>query len=131
MKLKNFRVVRAKRTVLGRVICRLIGDEAGAVAMEYVVIALLIVAAAVGAAVFFGKTISKGMESSARMITNPDKGATSGQIRSELGNIETSGKTLTKKVSNDIAGGSDISDGAADETNTNTNTNSDTNSTQG
>lgn len=118
MKLKNFRVVRAKRTVLGRVICRLIGDEAGAVAMEYVVIALLIVAAAVGAAVFFGKTISKGMEGSARMITNPDKGVTSGQIRTELDKIEKDGKTVTKKVSDDIAGGSDISDGTG-ESNTN------------
>ena len=36
------RIERAKRTWFGRMVCRLLGEERGAVAMEYVVIALLV-----------------------------------------------------------------------------------------
>lgn len=48
---------RAKRTALGRTLCRLAGDKTGAVMMEYVILAVLIAAAAVVAVAMFGKTI--------------------------------------------------------------------------
>ena len=54
---KRVRRVDAKRTALGRFLCRLLGDEAGQAIMEYVVIGVLVVAAAVAAAIFFGDTI--------------------------------------------------------------------------
>jgi Flp pilus assembly pilin Flp len=47
----------AKRTRLGRVFCRLAGDQTGAVMMEYVILGVMIAAAATLAAIFFGKTI--------------------------------------------------------------------------
>ena len=70
MKLKKLRIEKVKRTAMGRFVCRLLGDECGAVAMEYVVIALLVVAAAVGAAVYFGRAMSGGLKGSADMITD-------------------------------------------------------------
>ena len=69
MKLKKLRIAKAKRTAMGRFVCRLLGDECGAVAMEYVVIGLLVIAAAVGAAVYFGRAIAGGMQENANIIT--------------------------------------------------------------
>ena len=47
-------LARAKRTALGRFLCRLCGDTAGAVMMEYVVLGVLVVAAVVGLVIAFG-----------------------------------------------------------------------------
>ena len=104
MKFKDLRVARAKRTVMGRVICRLIGEEMGAVAMEYVVIALLIIAAAVGAAVYFGKTISGRMKDVADMTNAADKSAQSGIVRTNMDNDQKQGATITKTVTENVAG---------------------------
>lgn len=113
MKMKNFRVVRAKRTVMGRMLCRLIGDEKGAVAMEYVVIALLIIAAAVGAAVYFGKTVSNRMSDVAHMVNDPDKQGRSDNIRDRQKADLKQGQDLTKGVSDNIAGANNFSASAA------------------
>jgi len=51
---KKIGLARAKRTALGRVLCRLAGDNAGAVMMEYVVLGVLVVAAVVGLVIAFG-----------------------------------------------------------------------------
>ena len=51
------RIMRAKRSRIGRIVCRLLGDEKGAVTMEYVILAVLIAAAAVVAVTVFGKNI--------------------------------------------------------------------------
>lgn len=56
-KVRRHRRVDAKRTVFGRFLCRLLGDEAGQAIMEYVVLGVLVVAAAVAAAILFGDTI--------------------------------------------------------------------------
>lgn len=50
-------IARAKRTALGRTLCRLFGDDSGGVMMEYVILAVLIAAACVVAVAMFGKTI--------------------------------------------------------------------------
>ncbi len=57
MKSKTMRLARAKNTRLGRFLCRLAGEETGAVMMEYVILAVLIAAACVVAVAMFGKTI--------------------------------------------------------------------------
>ena len=44
---------RAKKSLCGRVLRRLLGEEKGAVAMEYIVIALLVAAAIVGLVMVF------------------------------------------------------------------------------
>ncbi len=51
------RVMRVKRSRIGRIVCRLLGDEKGAVMMEYVILGVLIAAAAVVAVTVFGKNI--------------------------------------------------------------------------
>ena len=53
----SIRIRRAKRTLLGRVLCRLAGEEKGAVMMEYVIVAVMIAAAVAMGAYFFGKDI--------------------------------------------------------------------------
>ena len=52
---KKIRLARAKRTAFGRFLCRLFGDEIGQGLMEWVVLAVLLVAAAVGTVVLFGR----------------------------------------------------------------------------
>ena len=50
-------IARAKRTAVGRFLCRLAGDNAGAVMMEYVVLGVMVVAAAVAIVMLFGQQI--------------------------------------------------------------------------
>lgn len=106
MKLKKLRIARAKRTVIGRCVCRLLGDECGAVAMEYVVIALLVVAAAVGAAVYFGRAITGGFKAGADIITDvgttPEERAEN--AKTELRGIKTKGGQTSKTVNETMTG---------------------------
>ena len=50
-------VERAKKSFLGRIVCRVMGEESGQAMMEYVIIAVLIAAAVAVGAWFFGKDI--------------------------------------------------------------------------
>ncbi len=50
-------VERAKKSFLGKIVCRVMGEETGAVMMEYVIVAVLIAAAVAVGAWFFGKDI--------------------------------------------------------------------------
>lgn len=52
-----FALRRAKSTLFGRFLCRLLGDQTGAVLMEYVVLGVLVVAAVVGLAIVFGEQL--------------------------------------------------------------------------
>ena len=105
MKLKKLRITRAKRTAMGRFVCRLLGDECGAVAMEYVVIALLVVAAAVGAVLYFGGAIKYGFDASARTIMSDDPAAESDSIKKDRIKIDAKGKAASKKVRQNLGGG--------------------------
>ena len=67
----KMRIARAKRTALGRFFCRLAGDNAGAVMMEYVVLGVLVVAAVVGLVVAFGDTIGSAFKTMSTAIFNP------------------------------------------------------------
>ena len=71
MKLK---LQRAKRTKLGRFLCALLGDQCGAVAMEYVVIALLVAAAVVGIVMVFGSRIANMFTQSTKALATEEKG---------------------------------------------------------
>lgn len=67
------KIRKAKESALGRVFCRLFGDEGGAVMMEYVVIAVLIAAAAVAVVTLFGGVISDQFIYMVKVITDgPD-----------------------------------------------------------
>ena len=67
-------IARAKRTRLGRTLCRLFGDECGAVAMEYVIIALLVAAAVVGVVMVFGSRIANMFKQSTEALTTTESG---------------------------------------------------------
>ena len=71
MKLK---LQRAKRTKLGRFLCAIMGDQCGAVAMEYVVIALLVAAAVVGIVMVFGSRIANMFTQSTKALATEEKG---------------------------------------------------------
>ena len=56
--MKKGMFLKARKSFLGRVLRRLLGEEKGAVMMEYVVIGLLIAAVAVVAVGYFGNGIT-------------------------------------------------------------------------
>ena len=64
----------AKNTKLGRFLCRLLGDQRGAVAMEYVVIALLVAAAVVGIVIVFGSRIANMFTQSTKALGTTESG---------------------------------------------------------
>jgi Flp pilus assembly pilin Flp len=68
---------RARKSRIGRMLCRLFGDEHGAVMMEYVILAVLIAAAAVVAVAMFGKTIVGMFDTAAKGATGDHSGAKS------------------------------------------------------
>lgn len=55
--MKNSILTKMQKTWAGRTLARLVGEDAGAVMMEYVILAVLIAAAAVVAIAYFGRTI--------------------------------------------------------------------------
>ena len=50
-----------KNTKVGRIICRLLGEETGATMMEYVILAVMIAAAVTAAAIYFGNAAKNQM----------------------------------------------------------------------
>ena len=68
----NLMIARAKRSMAGRVLCRVLGDERGAVAMEYVIIALLVAAAVVGVVMVFGSRIANMFNQSTKALTSKE-----------------------------------------------------------
>lgn len=59
-KTSKFAIRRAKETKLGRILCRLAGEENGQAMMEYVIVATVIAAAVVIGAWVFGRDILAG-----------------------------------------------------------------------
>lgn len=57
--MKKGMFLKVRKSFLGRVLRRLLGEEKGAVMMEYIVIGLLIAAAAVIAISAFGQTLTQ------------------------------------------------------------------------
>lgn len=68
------RTLRAKRTGLGRFLCRSFGDRTGGILMEYVLLGLLVVAAVAAAVIMFGKSIKSGLTTMSK-TTTADMGA--------------------------------------------------------
>lgn len=55
--MKKNKISWAKKSLCGRILCRVLGEEKGAVAMEYIVIALLVAAAVVGLVMVFSGSL--------------------------------------------------------------------------
>lgn len=74
-KTSKFAIRRAKETKLGRILCRLAGEESGQAMMEYVIIAVVIAAAVLVGAWFFGKDIMNMFGVAGQGVTGNAKGA--------------------------------------------------------
>ena len=53
--MKKKTIQRIKNSKFGRLLCRIVGEDTGAVMMEYVLVAMLIAAATVAAVAYFGR----------------------------------------------------------------------------
>lgn len=74
-KTSKFAIRRAKETKLGRFLCRLAGEESGQAMMEYVIIAVVIAAAVLVGAWFFGKDIMNMFGVAGQGVTGNPTGA--------------------------------------------------------
>ncbi len=82
--MKKYRITRAKRTAVGRAMCRVCGDEAGGVMMEYVILGLLVAAAVVVAVMYFGKNIKLGFNAMGQATAGQSKNAAKTVIKSKV-----------------------------------------------
>ena len=57
-----------KSTKVGRAVCRLLGEEAGATMMEYVILAVMIAAAVTAAAIYFGNNAKNQIDVAAKAM---------------------------------------------------------------
>lgn len=73
--MKQTRLQRWKKTWLGRALCRVAGEEKGAVMMEYVIVAVLIAGACVLAVAMFGRTIVQMFGVASESVTGNHTGA--------------------------------------------------------
>ena len=56
--MKNTMINKMKNSRFGKILRRVVGEEVGAVMMEYVILAVLIAAATVVAIAYFGRTVT-------------------------------------------------------------------------
>lgn len=98
----------AKRTRLGRLLCRLASDRTGAVMMEYVILAVLIAAAASLAAIYFGKAIVGSFTTATHATTGQTDSAKT-DAKANQDNANTA-KTASENARKDISGGSGAND---------------------
>ena len=76
--MKSRRLNRWKKSFAGKLLRRFLGEEKGAVMMEYVIIAVLIAAAVVVAVIMFGKNVSSEMNVATKAMSDA-KGAATAQ----------------------------------------------------
>lgn len=79
-------VERAKKSFVGKIVCRAMGEETGAVMMEYVIVAVLIAAAVAAGAWFFGKDLMNMFGTAGRAATGDDDGGRQMQQDAQSGN---------------------------------------------
>jgi Flp pilus assembly pilin Flp len=73
--MKNKTIQRIKKSRLGRLLCRIVGEDAGQVMMEYVLVAMLIAAATVAAVAYFGRDTQGMFGTLGRAIWGDSTGA--------------------------------------------------------
>lgn len=73
--MKNKTIQRIKNSKFGRFLCRIVGEDTGAVMMEYVLVAMLIAAATVAAVAYFGRDTQGMFGTLGRAIWGDSTGA--------------------------------------------------------
>ena len=86
------------RSQIKQVLCRLMGDRAGGVMMEYVILAVLVAAAAVVAVMLFGRGIVTSLSTSTHAIAGESAAASasSAKAKSDAVSAETQNETYRK-----------------------------------
>lgn len=92
-----------KATRLGRAMARILGDENGAVMMEYVVLAVLLVAAVVGAVIAFSGRIQNQFKAAGE--------AAGGQTTTAEGTVGKANTTFKEKIGDAVTSGNKINGG--------------------
>lgn len=108
MKLTSMKIAKAKRTRFGRFLCRVLGDQCGAVMMEYVVLGVLVVAAAVAVTLVFGQQIRDNFQAMIYALQGKQKTAAE-HVTKTAGANEKAVKTA-QDVGKTTAGGEAISE---------------------
>ena len=80
-------ITRAKNSLVGRICRRVMGEETGAVMMEYVILAVLIAAAVAVGAWYFGRSVNNEMRVASHGVTGDDVNAQSAQLSAQ-GNVQ-------------------------------------------
>ncbi len=82
-----------------KALCRLMGDRAGGVMMEYVILAVLIAAAAVVAVMYFGRGIVTNLSTSTHAMAGESAAASasSTKAKSDAKTAETDNEDYRKK----------------------------------
>ena len=75
------------RSRMKKVLCRLMGDRAGGVMMEYVILAVLIAAAAVVAVMYFGRGIVTSLSTSTHAMAGESDSAAASAIKGKINAI--------------------------------------------
>ena len=88
-------IARAKRTALGRFLCRLAGDNAGAVMMEYVVLGVMVVAAVVAIVMLFGQQIRVNFDKMIKALRGEPAAASQVENVTSEGEARGTGATIT------------------------------------
>ena len=94
--MKSKRFSRVKNSLCGRALRRFLGEESGAVAMEYIVIALLVAAAVVGLVMVFGGNLRNMFDKTNTTLTSTtvDEVKTTGEnYREEQKNMADQNET--------------------------------------
>lgn len=108
--MKSLLFNRAKKSLCGRALRRLAGEESGAVAMEYIVIALLVAAAVVGLVMVFGGNLRNMLDKTNQTMVQTDvKGveAVGTANRTEQGKLQEQNDTAVSagnKLGGDFSG---------------------------
>ena len=108
--MKSLHFNRAKNSLCGRTLRRLLGEEKGAVAMEYIVIALLVAAAVVGLVMVFGGNLRNMLDKTNQTMVQTDvKGveAVGTANRTEQGKLQEQNDTAVSagnKLGGDFSG---------------------------
>ena len=76
---KTMNINKIKQSRFGRIVCRMFGEERGAVMMEYVIVAVLIAAAVAVGAWYFGRSVNNEFRVASHGVTGDDISAQEAQ----------------------------------------------------
>ena len=109
MKRKSF-LKKATNSFVGRVLRRLLGEEKGAVMMEYIVVGLLIAAACVLAVAYFGNTVTSMFASLAHSMAGDP--TTAANVQNEANRAATADFAVAKAHNDGKHNGAAVGDTA-------------------